>query len=68
MNVYAGDDVIYTPRKGEPMLARVHRLTTKRAWIVVAHDTLSGASYSVRCVSLKRLERRGGGLLDGIDR
>ena len=61
MTVHAGDDVVYSPRKGKPVLARVHRLTAKRAWIVVAHDTTLGASYSVRCVSPSRLERLGGG-------
>ena len=67
----AGDIALYRPRRGEAKRVLVHRLTAKRAWVIVPHAVTVGTSktqsYSARCVSLARLERVRGGLLNAAD-
>lgn len=59
MTVFAGDDAIYTPRKGEPVRVRVWGITPKRVGIIVSKD--QGGYFSVRYVKPERLERVAGG-------
>ena len=71
MTVYAGDDAIYTPRRGKPVRARVMGHTAKRVCIAyyITVEALGGRAFASTLVSRyvkpERLERFGGGLLDG---
>lgn len=64
MTVFAGDEALYRPRNREPVRVLVHRLTAKRACVIVPHATALGTSYSVRYVKPERLERLGGGVTE----
>lgn len=62
MTVHAGDDVLYKPARGEPVRARVHKLTAKRVMIVEWVELApAGAGVRVRYVKAERLQRAGGG-------
>jgi len=64
----AGDIALYRPRRGEAKRVLVHRLTAKRAWVIVPHTATIGTSkthsYSARCVSPANLERLRGGVTE----
>jgi hypothetical protein len=57
VTVNAGDDALYTPRRGEPVVVRVWGHTAKRVGIIFTVNTM----FKVRYVKPERLERRGGG-------
>lgn len=67
-DVYAGDDALYTPRKGEPVMVRVMRHTAKRVAICIPNYTQKrignspavDVTWTLRYVKPERLEARGG--------
>ena len=69
IDIHTGDDVLYRPRRGKPILVRVHRWTAKRVAVCIATYTRERignspavyVSWTLRYVKPERLERRGGG-------